>query len=431
MSANDENDELSLRELLSNILCFYCFLTQDLYETQLTITDTTFDRIHCKTSRKRRCSVFRDNTNSSTIEMESISLSDTDAVFYDSNHSEESVISINNLSVETEALYDLEDADDAMLYFNENDQVQLNQLRFNYSYNMASCNYSHDIDSSDSIGYDAEMYQCRNPQTLISNHGEITITDFQINSDITNGVNAFANRRQYRFNDIGDHGFIENHGVMNIDKLRVNDPYSWGYHMFYNDGNLTLNEVVFDFDKDSFDANPLRSRNVIRSEGSRSSLNITNSEFDGGDRCLSARGDRGGRLNVHNSSFRYLSYPINIHKLDNVHIEDSTFVGYNEDGLLQISNVSNVSLEGNTFEIDADGVLYDINPNEVGLPFDDSISSIKQCDDVELVDNQFVNNPIDTDAPWVSLDDIENTACFSGNKLSLNILIILHFPPKS
>ena len=162
----------------------------------------------------------------------------------------------------------------------------------------------------------------------------------------------------------------------------------------------------------------------------------------------------GGSLNVSDSSFAYLTYPVAAEFVDSVqivncettkagsqfgsifiilyldvwgdlggfidveylYIANSSFSGYDAKGLLKTQNVSEVVLTGNTFEIDTDGFVHWTDPNDLhfretaAVWFDGGGS-------VMITDCVFMNNGVDIDIPWIFFGGLTETACLSGNKL--------------
>ena len=341
-----------------------------------------------------------------------------------------------------------------MFHFSEYDDVQINQLVLNYSYDMTLCYYSYDITDggfADIDGIDsAQMYECPHPMILIHNSGRLQMSGLEINTFFSD-FDIATNQKQFWFEYVGEYGFIHNLGVMVIDTVTIQNTL--GRHMFYNELELTMNHLVFAMeDEDIFNVNDLNSRFIVRSEGVTSSLIVTESQFQ-----QSYVGIRisGGALNVSNSSFQYLSYPISIgvansvfiedssfthfgqfygpylgleydggitvHHTKTVHISNGKFVGYNAEGLVRLTAVDTVILSGNTFKMDPDGILYDVDPYDVGFFSAFSAVLFQSCDVVKVTANTFLENDIDVNTPWIHFGDSQNMTCLSGNRFAFSL----------
>ena len=202
--------------------------------------------------------------------MESLTISNVDDGFYMASHLTKSAIDLDAITVISDKLRD--DDNVGMFHFTDFDDVQINDLVLNYSYDMALCEYdiTYENDYSDYGPAEFYNYRCPDPLTLLHNSGQIEINDFLIYVDILNQIDASANSSQFWFesvgdDDVGDHGFIENYGILDIDKWRIQNDL--GRIMVFNEGTLALNDLRFDFDRDTFDVNGLNAQRWLQSEG--------------------------------------------------------------------------------------------------------------------------------------------------------------------
>ena len=101
---------------------------------------------------------------------------------------------------------------------------------------------------------------------------------------------------------------------------------------------------------------------------------------------------------------------------DNVEIYDSEFKGYAPDGLLQIERSTEVTMRGNIFEIDTDGLLYDVNAESIGFESYAAAVYLKLCDTTTVTENVFMNNYIDNTAPWIHFKSGAVSTCLAGNR---------------
>ena len=109
---------------------------------------------------------------------------------------------------------------------------------------------------------------------------------------------------------------------------------------------------------------------------------------------------------------------LDIQSSDNVHISDCQFTGYNGDGFISMFlDVDIVVFRGNTFEIEADGLVYNIDPFQLGFDSDFVVVDFESCGNVQVTENVFIRNDIDVSTPWITFLENGGTVCLSGNRL--------------
>ena len=103
---------------------------------------------------------------------------------------------------------------------------------------------------------------------------------------------------------------------------------------------------------------------------------------------------------------------------ENVELKENTFTGFNPEGLVVFDTVSKLEVDGNTFEVATDGLLYDIDADEVGWTSYFMAVDFKECYSVTMTSNSFTSNDLsDLTMPWVYFKDCTGTSCISANSL--------------
>ena len=100
----------------------------------------------------------------------------------------------------------------------------------------------------------------------------------------------------------------------------------------------------------------------------------------------------------------------------NVELINNTFSGYGPNGLVSLYEVSNAIISGNDFEIEIHGLLYGVNATEIGFTADFAAIEFESCADVAIYQNEFGNNEVDYETPWMYLRYCDDTMCLSGNR---------------
>ena len=103
----------------------------------------------------------------------------------------------------------------------------------------------------------------------------------------------------------------------------------------------------------------------------------------------------------------------------NVDVIDSSFSSYNVDGLMRFEHADNVTLNGNTFDIESDDLLYGIDASDVGFDLDFAAAFFKNCHDVYVTNNEFKSNEVDGTTPWIYFEDGDDITCLSGNRYNI------------
>ena len=103
--------------------------------------------------------------------------------------------------------------------FDAIDEVAINNLVVNYSYDMDHCVFSHFAENEEIENGTAKHYTCTNPLILIDNYGQIEMTDIRMNVEFEN----VPKHSDYIYDVFGytdnGYGFIDNFGVLNIENL--------------------------------------------------------------------------------------------------------------------------------------------------------------------------------------------------------------------
>ena len=167
----------------------------------------------------------------------------------------------------------------------------------------------------------------------------------------------------------------------------------------------------------------------------------------------------GGTLNLSNSLFESMTFSILVDSADTVDIKECTFrfVGelhgpyfglgsfgaygvvdvsdsgyislthsvfgtYTPGGLVVISKVNGAIMNGNQFTIDTDGHitgLYDVDIPALPSGYFNwqwAAVAFKYCGDIEITENVFSVNEVDSTTPWMYLFENKGTSCLSANK---------------
>ena len=101
---------------------------------------------------------------------------------------------------------------------------------------------------------------------------------------------------------------------------------------------------------------------------------------------------------------------------NDINITDSTFRGFNREGLLWFQQSSNITLDGNTFEVNTDNLFYDVSDPY----FESGYAAVYylQCFDTTTIRNTFSSNPISTATPWIKY--LQSSKTVLGNCLTAN-----------
>lgn len=101
---------------------------------------------------------------------------------------------------------------------------------------------------------------------------------------------------------------------------------------------------------------------------------------------------------------------------ENVEVLNNTFSGYSPDGLLLVDQSYNVSLRGNTFEIEIHGLLYGVDAVDIGFTSYFAAVQFRSCSDVQITGNQFTSNEVDYTTPWTYFNHNDDVMCLAGNR---------------
>ena len=446
-SLNDVKCSLHHFQIIKVTCCF----PQQIYKPSLSVHDAVFENIHLSTG----CNVVADSLSWVETEISSSIISDTNASFYHSTHVLRSEIQLHSIAVTSSTLWRAED--EAFLSFNNFDNVFLSRLNITYFYDVQNCNFSTtnpepygpNITNPFGIG-SALLYQCPNPMTFMENSGQMEMNDIRISVMMMNTVNATANHLQFWYHKDDEYGFIINDGNMSI--LNMTTQRSLGYRMIYNEGTLSVNGLNLECDGnddfDQFDVNGLNSKYIIYCPVA-SALNIFDSHFVGSYIVIYIRS---GSLNISQSTFKYATYSIStygrsitvnnchfskcgrfygpyyglqdagllaIFSTENTYFINNTFTGYNPHGFLWLNKVNDAVFTDNTFEIDGGGLLYDIDPKQLGF-WNFAAFGCQLSSGLKLVGNTFSGNDIDVATPWIYFIGNQGTMCLSGNRFYLD-----------
>ena len=106
----------------------------------------------------------------------------------------------------------------------------------------------------------------------------------------------------------------------------------------------------------------------------------------------------------------------------NVSMADSVFASYTPGGFVVWTDDENVVMSGNRFEIDTAGYftdLYGFNFNNFQFIWQFAAVGFTSCGDVDITENAFTFNELDSGTAWIYLDSNTGTNCLSANKLSV------------
>ena len=219
-------------------------------------------------------------------------------------------------------------------------------------------------------------------------------------------------------------------------------------------GTLSLDGISHDLaGSDSFDVNDLHSYILVLSS-TMSTVEISDSHFIGG---YSAVDITGGTLKISDSSFESMTVSILVDSAYSVEIRDCSFIfvgelhgpflglgsfgavgvidvsdsqnaslidsvfsSYTPGGFVVWSDVQNVFMNGNEFEIDTDGHftdLYEVNINYWKFNWQWAAVAFQSCDNAEITGNLFIGNDVQPKRPWMYMNANTGTTCLSANKL--------------
>ena len=396
------------------------------------------------------CAVIDDSFHASNAQLKSVTFTSSSARLYVTSHASGSIVTAEDVVVYSSKLWTQED--DSLFSFETSDTVNITRLSVHFQYDLAICTWTYYPYSEYLEDHYSTLYQCANPLTLLANHGETHIHDLRIYVMWKNRVNATANLLEYNFVYDTTHGFIENYGVMQIDNLKMDNSLS--NNLVYNEGAISLSGIShFDGVLESFDVNALHSSFIMNSVSiSTDTLEITDSHFYG---IYAAFWVQGGRLNLSRCIFENHYIPLAVDSADSVviidcefrnfgrfyfafsglsfsyygrifmfnvgdyvKIKNSSFSGYSPEKFMEIQDSSNIELIGNRFEVNTLGLLYDVDPYDIGFWKGEVALSSSSNDGVKLIDNTFTGNDIDPAMPWMVFYSDVGTTCFTGNELS-------------
>ena len=112
---------------------------------------------------------------------------------------------------------------------------------------------------------------------------------------------------------------------------------------------------------------------------------------------------------------------LDISESQNASLVDSIFSSYTPGGFVVWTEVENVIMRGNEIEIDTDGHLtnlYDVKYYDYNFIWNWAAVAFKSCGNVQITENVFANNFVQTSTPWIYIHAGLATTCFSANTLS-------------
>ena len=186
-----------------------------------------------------------------------------------------------------------------------------------------------------------------------------------------------------------------------------------------------------------------------------SSVEITNSEFIGGETAVDITG---GTVTISNSTFESMTTSILVDSADNVEITECTFIfvgelhgpfiglgSYGALGIIDISDsqnaslsdsifrtytpggfvvwsdIQNVVMNGNDIEMDTDGHLtdlYGVDPSFWKFNWQWVAVAFQSCNNADIISNVFTENDVKPKSPWIYINGNTGITCLSANKLS-------------
>ena len=170
----------------------------------------------------------------------------------------------------------------ALFEFYSADDVVIENMTIDYSYDMTQCVYSGVINNG-YIDGNAEHWICTNPVILIKNDGQIQMNHIQIMVHRTERLNDSMNDEIHNVVDYETGGaFIINYETMKIEQMRLQDTLSSS--LIFNRGTLSVDGLYVEKSiNDSLDINDLRSDITIEQRGSSAALVVvSDSHFVGG-----------------------------------------------------------------------------------------------------------------------------------------------------
>ena len=397
---------------------------------------------------------------------------------YRSGHISPSQLTFDNITVDIKGGDEWVDIEyEAFFEFVAVDEVTINGLTIDYSYDLNKCS-SPNFEWIDDgiINVSIQYSHCLCPPILMMNYGAVSMDDVRLNVNISsptlldwfNSSNPYSFTHKLQGFDY-DYGFIRNRGTMTISNMTIED--SVHDILFFNDGTFSLHGFSQDvFEESAFDINTLRSNVIVYQYDSGSSVTISNSHFVGTSTAIYSNG---GSVNVTGSYFQRNSFPIyspsREPSTESIHIEqcqfmqfgpysgpysgvcsecqygsvsiryydasqmwldagtvtilDSTFRGYVPQGLVHVIVDDGYIVSGNTFKIVADVLLNGVDADNLVMTARTSNVTfaaiglvIVYGENPMVTDNTFLVNEVDKTVPWIHFSNFfKITVCLSGN----------------
>eukprot|EP01084_Bolivina_argentea_P033839 62564_1 len=394
------------------------------------------------------------------------------AIFVGGLYEPECIVNIRDVTISTSQIIDVESSsysDDVynnLLYFHYSNNVQINNLKLIYHYNVdQNCNFSNPkfvLRSDDSLLNSDDptvMIYCKNPLKLIRNIGRINMTSisFSVNKTQNQIANYTFSALKYEDSVMSTtltnvYASIINDGTMFIDDLLI-DGLSFCDKFIFNQGVLFINDIRFNLTDYIYDPNALQSLRLIDQISPDASIHISNSYLIGGYIQIELHS---GSLNAFNvkftdaaqavvitasidividecifirvgryfSNLRGLKYiiltnvsPISVLYSSYITINNSTFSGYDHNGLVFIFDSDYITIKDNDFTVNINNLSYHILQNNLVQYVETFISIWFTDTEVSIIGNTFYPNPIFENKPWISMYRVSDI-CISANNFS-------------
>eukprot|EP01084_Bolivina_argentea_P240169 403555_1 len=396
----------------------------------------------------------------------------TFGTIYYSDHEEISNIYINNVTILAD---DIMINNEAFFVFNSVDLAEINNTDIFYSYDTKhTCQYRQgQILKSNVINKWCTVMICEPPTAFINNNGQVKMKNINIDIMISDNLISCTNncdkydyfkKNCTKFRFANDQGLIDEEikgFIQNRNQMEITDTIFKGsvdYVLIYNEHQLIINNVSFNSVNDiHFNPNVLQSSVAIiqiSTVGSQTSLVVKNSHFIGFEWQIRSTD---GTLEITETTLENSNQAldlingdhivINDCKIQNngefngavkhgdvdrvIEVEDSNDIvitnnnisGYNKRGFVRLRSSSDIYMFGNTFNINAENLFYNISAQNIGF-YRTCGFQLWWCSNVEIIANQFNENNINTSFPWIYSSN--STLCMTGNVFSNYAFYVRH-----